>query len=387
MNREAFELLASIEAEARPFFLFVNYMDAHWPYLPPPPFDERYPGAGQRFDSARYWELENDVIGLVRSSTPEERRQLNSQYDCALAYLDEHVGRLIDRLREMRRYDDALVIVVSDHGEAFGERNLVGHGVSVYQDQLRAALMVKYPKGSAGKVIAEPVSVVDVLPTILDVASLSAPSGLPGRSLRRLEPGTARPIVGESFSSMRLSQIHQRFDRTQRALIRGRWKLIAGSNGQRELYDLVRDPREQTDLSEAAPQRVGEMESALENWLGSVSRPPGAFPSRTPRRCNACAISDTSNRHGELVVRRARRGPRRSTARCLRSFRAARGADPRLWISSADRPSLRAPIASVRPFAGATDSRPCPSRFWGELRGTERHRGSCRPGGAGRSTP
>ena len=101
ITRRVSERLGRVQHAGRPFFLFVNYMDAHWPYLPPEPFDRMYPGKIGNFTTRRYMNLWRDVSALRRSVHPEERQHLESQYDGAITYLDESVGKLIDRLRDL----------------------------------------------------------------------------------------------------------------------------------------------------------------------------------------------------------------------------------------------------------------------------------------------
>jgi len=114
--------------------MFVSYLDAHAPYIPPAPFDRQFPGMNESFDSPRWRQsVMNDVHLLKRSMAAEERAHMVSQYDGEIAYLDDRFGKLVARLKQWGIYDNTVIVITSDHGEAFGERNLVGHAVSVYQ--------------------------------------------------------------------------------------------------------------------------------------------------------------------------------------------------------------------------------------------------------------
>jgi glucan phosphoethanolaminetransferase (alkaline phosphatase superfamily) len=99
LNEETFKLLDQVKSNDRPFFLFINYMDAHWPYLPPPPYDTLYPGKDENFTLEHYFELMEKVLKQERKIRVEEHRHLISQYDGGIAYLDFHIGHLIDQLR------------------------------------------------------------------------------------------------------------------------------------------------------------------------------------------------------------------------------------------------------------------------------------------------
>lgn len=273
INKEAFKLLDELGGE-RAFFLFINYMDAHWPYRPPPPFDSRFPGRRDGLFSLNgYGEIAEEVMKLRRTITPEGRAHLSSLYDGAIAYLDSRLGALVARLKQLGVYDDSLIIMTSDHGETFGERNLMGHGVSVYQDQIYVPFIIKYPAGHQPGVFERPVSHVDLLPTILDASGFQVPAGGPGRSLLAdSEPD--RLLISESFPRGVLVDLSPRFRRVERALVAGRLKLITSTTGKRELYDLGIDADERRDLSHDRRAAATLLATSLTAWVDSAARQP-----------------------------------------------------------------------------------------------------------------
>ncbi len=276
INDEVFALLDVMERAGRPAFLFVNYMDAHPPVAPPPPFDDLFPGRDPSFSDADFEQLTAEVMTLERDITDRERRHLISQYDGGIANLDFHVGRLIDRLKEMGLYDDCLLIVTSDHGEVFGERSLVGHGVSVYQDQVHVPLIIKYPNSRRPAVRSDVASSIDLLPTILATLGHPVPEDLRGQSLR--EKTTAdRAVISENFPSQYFIDWHERFRREQRAIVSGALKLIVSTDGRRELYALPVDPAEAHDLYDSNVPQAEKLAEALERLADPGGRElPGA---------------------------------------------------------------------------------------------------------------
>jgi arylsulfatase A-like enzyme len=198
--------------------------------------------------------------------TEEERLHLLSQYDGGIAYVDSRLGRLVDRLKQGGLWDDALVVVTSDHGEAFGERGLIDHGVSVYQDQVWVPLVVKYPRGAAPRVVDDAVSTVDVLPTVLDVLGIDAPEDLRGRSLRAGGGPVERAVVAEHYPFEQLVRKDPEAA-VARALVAGRWKLVRRDDGREELYDLDTDPEELHDLRGSGAAPAEELDAALDRWL------------------------------------------------------------------------------------------------------------------------
>ncbi len=267
------EGLGMIDAAAvagRPLFLLLNLMDAHWPYVPPPPFDQRFAGFDPRFDDMAWRSaLVDQVIeGRERDVAADERAHMESQYDGAIAYMDAEVGRLIDHLKLRGLWEDTLLVVTSDHGEAFGERQLVGHALSVYQDQVHVPLLIKAPGARQGRRVPWTASLIDVLPTVVATLGLEVPAGLQGRDLLAAEAPARPPVVAaESFPNPALGG--PRLDRVQRALRLGALKLIRSSTAPDEVYDLAADPSEGHAIGGAAVV-LPDLSRLLEDWLQAV---------------------------------------------------------------------------------------------------------------------
>jgi arylsulfatase A-like enzyme len=263
VNSRAYSLLDGVPA-GTPFFLFVNYMDAHEPFLPPAPYDRMFPGSelgsrGLDFDSA--------ATGPNKKSTPIDpkvREYFVSQYDGAIGYLDEKLAELFAFLKKQGIYDRTLIIVTSDHGEAFGDRNIVGHGTSLYEDQIRIPLLVKYPGQSQPKRVEAPASHVDLMPTILEAAGVGIPDGIQGVALPRLEKLESRPVVAEFHGDSENSG--PRFECCKFAIISGSYKLIYSSQGSREVYDLTADPAESRNLDKPETPLSAALLGQLTAW-------------------------------------------------------------------------------------------------------------------------
>ena len=162
INRRA---LPWIERMAdRPFLLFINYFDPHDPYLPPEEF--------------RYHFLDTSkLIGGVKA-TPE---QLLALYDAEIHYTDHFLGELVDHLKDLGIYDDTWIIITADHGELFGEHDLRGHGLTLYEEEVHIPLIMKYPKRWAKRGRrADLIRLVDIMPIILDRLEIPLPPRLQG---------------------------------------------------------------------------------------------------------------------------------------------------------------------------------------------------------------
>lgn len=200
-----------------------------------------------------------------------------SSYDDRIAQADRVVGRLVQHLKAHQRYDQSTVIILSDHGEGLGDHREDAHGLLVYEESLHVPLIMKQPAGDrAGRRVSEPVQLIDIVPTILELAKAPVPGSLSGRSLKPLleQSGQLAPrmIYAESMFGA------YRFGWTgYKTITDGRYRYIAGE--QEELYDLRKDPGQRANL-------VGSQPDALTTWRGALKKiaagtAPGAASSLT----------------------------------------------------------------------------------------------------------
>lgn len=249
----ALNFLGAAPAGSRPFFLFINYMDAHTPYVAPPPFADLFPGRipGFRWEMAT---MKPEVSGRIVGKLPErERRHRLSQYDGAIAWLDESLRRLCAELKRRGLYDNTLIVVTADHGESFGEKGLLAHGVSLYQGLIRVPLVVKFPGQEPARRLRDPVGAVDIFPTVLDVAGVEPRNAPAGRSLRRIALGEQRWIISETWWEPKGSGSPSGRYSSAVAVISGSLKAIFRADGGVEVYDLAADPGETNDLRAVVP--------------------------------------------------------------------------------------------------------------------------------------
>lgn len=239
----------------RPFFLFLNYFDAHFPYLPAAQDDERFaprPSGGEwrGFPEERY---QARVRGKGEF-TDEEKAFLIGQYDAELVGLDREFGRLLGYLKEGGFLENTVVLVTTDHGESQFEHGLIDHGNSLYQSEIGGFLLVKTPK-SIGAIKPSPtMQFVDFLPTILTILGEPVPAEVQG-----LAWGAGRDyILSEIFCKP--GALHEpaewpeyfRSDRV--AVVIGNQKLIRSTSDPDEFYDLAADPGELHPLSAPDPE-------------------------------------------------------------------------------------------------------------------------------------
>ncbi|MBI2835107.1 MAG: sulfatase [Acidobacteria bacterium] len=277
ITEAALRHLEGFRTRGERFFLFLNYMDAHAPYLPPPPFDTMYRGKMPEFDWSAYGFLRLAVLRGEHRLTDAERANLVSQYDGGIAYEDSEIGRVIAHVKQLGLYDNSLIVIASDHGESFGERRFLEHGQTVYQDQIRMALVIKYPGQRDGRLVDRAVSGVDLMPTVLEAAGVELPRDIQGRSLR----AAAREGAGGRELYSEASPPRDRAPRQQRGIISNGLKLVRSTDGSHEVYDLNADPEERYNLFNATDAHVRQLQAQLTDWLRLA--PAAKNPARLDR--------------------------------------------------------------------------------------------------------
>jgi arylsulfatase A-like enzyme len=262
------ELLRQATSNGRPFFLFLNYMDAHWPYISEHPFDARFRGGNRRFDPP--YDLATKVNFNGRRLLKTEIRRLIAQYDGGIAAEDYAIGELIRNLRERGLFDNTLIVITADHGEEFVEHGVFTHNLGLaYEANLHVPLLIKYPGQREAARSDLLVSQVDLMPTILAGAGISPPAPLQGRSLFQRK-ATESDVVFSSAESPSWAHENPKLRGTRQAAFEGSMKLILWTNGPTEFYDLATDPGEEHNLYQADDPRVAALSQRLMTWAASM---------------------------------------------------------------------------------------------------------------------
>lgn len=272
------------EHAEEPFFLFLHIYEPHLPHTPPEPFRTTY----------------------------------GDTYEGEIAASDHVVGRLLDELRRLRVYERALIFVLSDHGEEFGEHGEEGHGLLIYRQSLQVPLLMKLPQPSsresgvtpwAGSRFGEPVQLADLVPTVFDVLGLGLPDrlgrDLPGESLLRLvesgdAPGNAVPNEQATqrtiFSETLYPRMHYGWHELT-SVIQGEQHLISGLHA--ELFDLAADPAEENDVLKDRRREYRALDALRQELAVPYERPTEDEDPETKQRLASLGYLSSSGPTGE----------------------------------------------------------------------------------------
>jgi arylsulfatase A-like enzyme len=266
--------LAFLDEAARQdgrFYLFVHCLDVHLPYIPPPPYDHlfypEYKGTVDGEGTRKLLSMRKMFEGRARYGKTRfddaDKKKVVALYDGEIAKMDVDLAKLLGRIDAPDLRDDTLVVIVSDHGDEFWDHGSVLHAHTVFQELLHVPFLLRVPAlEREARHIGERVSLLDVVPTVLELLALPQPKGLRGRSLVPLLHGEAlpeRPVFAEGFA----------VDSKLQTVVDGPWKLIRDlDSGNVALFDLKSDPQERNDLAPTQPQEVERLRQLLDGVLG-----------------------------------------------------------------------------------------------------------------------
>jgi arylsulfatase A-like enzyme/Flp pilus assembly protein TadD len=214
------------------FFGWVHYYDPHLPYDPPSPYKEEFDG---------------------------------DPYDGEIAYMDQYVGAVLERLKEKGILERTIIVIAGDHGEGLGDKVEIGHGIFLYEETLRVPLILYNPAGfPRSQVIESQVRLVDVAPTILELIGLkNDAAGMTGQSLVAWLRGKSRKDLDSLVETF---YPRENFGWSELVgLVSGRWKYI--QSPRPELYDVKNDPGEREDQYASSAGKAGELKKMLEQEL------------------------------------------------------------------------------------------------------------------------
>ena len=260
------------------WFCYVHLIRPHDPYDAPAEYTSRY--TRQPLRGHDHPRAEHRIRDVARTDpaqvTQDDLDYLIDMYDANLRYVDDLVGRFYDSLKDAGVTEDTLVVLMSDHGEAFMEHGVLGHNTTAYEEMVHVPLAIVGPRGSAFSrgAYSGVVDLVDLMPTFAELFGLNPKQELAGQSLVPVLRGSSAPVRDQSIS-------HSAFDHFRVAIRIGDRKLIAHIDPEYreiksfEVYDLKTDPAEKHDLS-AEAELAAPLLDAMKRYLAGIERKDSA---------------------------------------------------------------------------------------------------------------
>jgi arylsulfatase A-like enzyme len=280
VNREFLDWLA-VRGD-RPYFAFLNYFDAHAPYVVPQGIRRHFGMVPKSRDEKIL--LRDSWKRSEKPYSPDELKLLSDSYDDCIASLDQDIGQLFGELTRRGLLERTIVIVTADHGEEFGEHGHFQHGFSLYEPATHVPLLiVAPPRVPRGRVVRDSVSLRDIPATVADLLGRRDESPFPGTSLARTWEDQG--IEGRSAAELPISELRSLIEPTlerpnnldsptpSTSLFDENFAYINSQNGREELYDLDHDPRQSLDLS-----KLPASEPILARFRRSLKANPAASP-------------------------------------------------------------------------------------------------------------
>jgi len=289
VNKIAFPWLEQHRDE--PFFLYAHTTDPHAPYRAPVEFEQRFANPAETAEFNSTYKRLVDIreygggavvnrAGCLRNGVDPDRfiHQAIDRYDGEILRNDWSLEQLVEKLKQLGVLDNTLIVVVSDHGEEFWEHGWTAHGQSLYSELTHGVLLMWNPKWiPTPRRIAEPVQLIDAMPTILDLLDLKIPDIVQGQSLAPFAKGhpfqRRGPVMTSRYASPHSKGIVPENGTNTIALLNAQWKLIYRDRGREvglnnvELYDRRIDREDAKNVTAQNPHQVERMMTEIRRWL------------------------------------------------------------------------------------------------------------------------
>jgi arylsulfatase A-like enzyme len=274
----------------QPIFSFINLMGTHMPYHPPPRLLERFAPTLRDSKKVQHYmrQFNSDVFGwlapLATTIDAEEKAMLDGMYNAEVANQDELLGIFFKRLRSSGMLDKTLLIICADHGEHLGEKQLMGHSISLYNELVHVPLIIRDPDGNLPRntSVEQVVSTRRIFNTALTAAgstqgieqhyTLAQSEACDPDQGRIFAMGVTPQNLLNVVQRRRPALIQERrLDKPRYALWNERYKLIQTGDDELELYDVFDDPKENTNLRDTLPEQVTTLQEDLRAFTSHIS--------------------------------------------------------------------------------------------------------------------
>ncbi len=250
-----------------PLFIFFNLMEPHdGIFYLPDEFGKKYDFSWDKWPEFN----KDEIYRFEKKLAPEKQKVLFDWYDCKLAYMDRQLKKFFDYLKRVGIYDNALIVVLADHGELFGEHNTFGHEKDLYNELIWTPLIIKYPAEMNRTGIEKKyVQTIDIMPEIFSVLNITISEEIQGQPISQIN----HKIISELYEK---KHPLKRFQRGLKAIFSPKqetdYKLIYSTNGKQELYDFLNDPYEKADLIKEKQRIANDLTQELLSWYSKTKK-------------------------------------------------------------------------------------------------------------------
>jgi arylsulfatase A-like enzyme len=268
----------------KPFFLFLNYMEAHAPYKNvPKKFLNRFVSREGRIRIKTTNQDRQKYLTHSIEMTEDDFDLLRSFYDTQISYLDLRMHELLDFLKRKGVFDHSMIIITSDHGDMIGEHCLMHHSYCIYDELIKVPIIIKLPgAANQSRSVEDMVSLINITPSIMELLNIKNALFSNQMQASCLPVSGGCSDNGYIFSECEwpkneFEETYPEFDFTvynkQYLTIRSReFKFIQSSDGRHELYDIENDPEERINLTREKPEKVKFLHDQLNQWYSSFDK-------------------------------------------------------------------------------------------------------------------
>ena len=253
----------------RKFFLFIHTYDVHEPYNSPEPYFDLYTKGCSEGKHLRT--SEGIKPGELDASklTPEEIDYIIAVYDGGINYVDDQLGKIFEKLKQLGIDDNTIIIVTADHGEAFREHGRLGHSHRPYIELIHVPLIMRGPGIPTNRIYENWVQHIDIVPTILEILNTPQREEMQGRSILPLMNNCE---IEEDFKTYSFGYYKNKHESPFSMSSRTKeWIYIMNQNGPDELYDRINDPKEQNNIIEKRPLIAQKLKEELADFIALTS--------------------------------------------------------------------------------------------------------------------
>jgi arylsulfatase A-like enzyme len=273
--------LQRLSKQKEPFFLFLRHMDPHAPYLPPAPFERMFYHGNESnprnhsMDPVMEFKPFRDFFATWMPPGIADKDYVIAQYDGAVAYMDAAIQTILNAVDTLKLDNNTIVVLNSDHGETLYDHDCYFDHHGIYDQTLHVPLIIRYPRSvPMGKRVSGYNRHQDLMPTLMELAGIETDIAFDGKSLMRLVDGSVASYDPE-FYITECTWMRKHGWRTPE------WKLIEALEPdfhfkpEVELYNLVTDPGENTNVAEAEPDVVKFLHNRMERWIAKREKETG----------------------------------------------------------------------------------------------------------------